>query len=350
MPKLLLSFTASTLALLTLLAGNTALAQDSRWFRVELLIFTNQSAPDAPAGAAIAEQWDATPPLTYPDAARFLIDPAQVRNNAATYPGTSELDQYGRQIIVLPAAPGPTSTSQPVTANRPGLPRPFVQLPNSYQEFRGKAAVMQRSGGYNVLFHQTWVQPVPPEGRALPIVLDRSGDTGQWSRLQGSIKLYLSRYLQVETNLWLNTDGAYLPGTWRMPAPPLGPPALVIEEPFPELDQATPDSVQLSSQTVPGQALPAIAATAVPAATDQAGNLLQPVVSGPGAVAELDEEALQALGPVYPYRHAVLLEQKRRMRSTEVHYIDHPLFGLVIKFSPITAEELQAVALEQGSL
>lgn len=324
MPKLVPLFTAPTLALLALLAGNTALAQDSRWFRVELLIFTNQPAPDAPAGAATAEQWNALPELAYPDAARFLIDPAQVRENAATYPGRSELDQYGRQIIALPGVPdnaqalGPTNAAQPVTANPSSLPRPFVQLPVSYQEFRGKAALMQRNGGHNVLFHQTWVQPVPPEGRALPIVLDRSGDTGQWSRLQGSIKLYLSRYLQVETNLWLNTDGAYLPGTWRMPAPPLGPPALVIEEPFPELDQA--------------------------------GNLLQPVVSGPGAVAELDEEALQALGPVYPYRHAVLLEQKRRMRSTEVHYIDHPLFGLVIKFSPITAEELQAIALEQGSL
>jgi hypothetical protein len=38
------------------------------------------------------------------------------------------------------------------------------------------------------------------------------------------------------------------------------------------------------------------------------------------------------------------------MRSSEVHYIDHPLFGLVIKFSPITEEELRAIALEQGPL
>ena len=323
MPKLLSSFTASTLVLLTLLAGEAALAQDSRWFRVELLIFTNPSTPEAPAGAAIAEQWDATPPLAYPDAARFLIDPAQVRNNAATYPGTSELDQYGRQIIVLPAAQGLSSTSQPVAANPPGLPRPFVQRPNSYQEFRGKAAVMQRSGGYNVLFHQTWVQPVPPESRALPIVLDRSGDTGQWPQLQGSIKLYLSRYLQVETRLWLNTAGTYLPGNWQMPAPPLGPPSLVIEEPFPELaaSPTMPDSAQPPSQTLPGEAVVAV-----------------------------EEEVLLETGPLYPYRHAVLLQQKRRMRSNEVHYIDHPLFGLVIKFTPVTAEELAAIALEQGPL
>ena len=111
----------------------------------------------------------------------------------------------------------------------------------------------------------------------------------------------------METRLWLNTGGAYLPGTWQMPAPPLGPPSLVIEEPLPDLpamSQATPASSQPPAQA----------------------------------------------GQVYPYRHAVLLQQKRRMRSNEVHYIDHPLFGLVIKFTPVTAEELAAIALEQGQI
>ncbi len=28
------------------------------------------------------------------------------------------------------------------------------------------------------------------------------------------------------------------------------------------------------------------------------------------------------------------------MRSTEVHYIDHPLLGVVVKISPVTDEEL----------
>ena len=55
-------------------------------------------------------------------------------------------------------------------------------------------------------------------------------------------------------------------------------------------------------------------------------------------------------GPVYPYRHAVLVQQKRRMRSNEVHYIDHPLLGAVIKFTPVTADDLAAIAAEQPLL
>jgi hypothetical protein len=52
----------------------------------------------------------------------------------------------------------------------------------------------------------------------------------------------------------------------------------------------------------------------------------------------------------YPYRHAVLLQQKRRMRSEEIHYIDHPLLGIVVTLTPMTPEELEAQALQQGEL
>ncbi len=55
----------------------------------------------------------------------------------------------------------------------------------------------------------------------------------------------------------------------------------------------------------------------------------------------------QAQGPLYPYRHAVLLDQTRRMRSGEIHYIDHPLLGVIIKFTPVSGEELAAIAASQ---
>ena len=50
-------------------------------------------------------------------------------------------------------------------------------------------------------------------------------------------------------------------------------------------------------------------------------------------------------GPVSPWRHAVLMQQKRRMRSQEVHYIDHPMLGVIVKLMPLNAEELEDIAL-----
>ncbi|RLA50069.1 MAG: hypothetical protein DRQ65_09410, partial [Gammaproteobacteria bacterium] len=117
----------------------------------------------------------------------------------------------------------------------------------------------------------------------------------------------------LETNLWLNTPGDYLPGVWRMPPPPLGPPSLIIEA-LPEPESLTGD---WASEPEP---------TSLP--------------EGAGELTVTDEE----LGPVYPYRHAVLLQQERRMRSTEVHYIDHPMLGVVAKLTPLTAADLEAMA------
>ena len=196
------------------------------------------------------------------------------------------------------------------------LPTPFIALPAAQREFNGKAAYMQRSGRYQTLFHQSWAQPVLRKGSALPFILDRSGDTGQWSRLQGSVTLHLSRYLHLETNLWLNTSGDYLPGEWRMPAPPLGPPSLIVERCRRETSEGFGEQWEASTE------------------------------------AEWHEPELgaeESWGPLYPYRHAVLLQQKRRMRSTEVHYIDHPKLGVVIKLTPLTEEDLEIMAQDEAA-
>lgn len=302
--------TLSTIAsLLLLVASAVEVAAADRWFRVELLLFSQQQSRGS-------ENWDPTPLLAYPPRARFLIEPDRVSDNQAKQQAQGVLDQYGRQIFALSKDPMTApigATGEPnesLLANAPPLPTPFRVLPASQREFRGKAAYMQRTGRYTTLFHQVWLQPVADSNRAVPLILDRSGDSGEWPGLQGSVTLYLSRYLHLETNVWLNTAGDYLPGEWQMPAPPLGPLSVIVEQP-PEPK------------------------TAPPVAEQQPGTH-----SGkPGdAAIELDP------GPVYPYRHAILLQQKRRMRSNEVHYIDHPLIGLVVKLTPVESEDLALLA------
>jgi hypothetical protein len=207
-------------------------AQTESVYKVELLVFSY------PLGGT-AEQWDATPDLAYPKLKHFLT---------------------------LPGDPTATAlTAGPAT------------LPSTQREFAGRADSMQRSGRYRILFHEAWIQPMVEQSAALPIVLDRSGDGGQWPALQGSIKLYTMNDLYLETNLWLNTQGEYLHSTWRMPPPPLGP-------------RFVESSSAISEQT--------------------------------------DKD--------YPYRHAVLLQQTRHMRSGEVTYIDHPMIGVVVKITALS--------------
>ncbi len=346
MPKLIALLTSS-IVVVAALTSNSAVAQDYRWFRVELLVFTNQ-AQSEPVGAASAEQWDAIPELAYPLAARFLVDPERVARNEAKYAGESLVDKYGRQIIRITKGyasgggqpPAPVM-SEPVPAGAgETLPRPFVILAEGYQEFRGKASALQRSGRHSLLFHETWVQAVGPEANSLPIVLDHSGDDQRWPPLQGTVKIFLTRYLHLETNLWLNTPGEYLPGTWQMPAPPFGPPSLVIEE------EGVVD-IAAAIAGVQAGAPPTGAAESAGGATAATADNVPAMNTAGGEAGQLAAGAEQALGPVYPYRHAVLLEQTRRMRSGEVHYIDHPLLGVIIKFTPVSADELAAIAASQ---
>ncbi|MBT4520616.1 MAG: hypothetical protein HOC23_11470, partial [Halieaceae bacterium] len=75
----------------------TALA-DQKWYRVELLVFSQFARGST-------EQWQPTPVLGYPPAARFLIDPLRVANNLAQYEATSVVDEFGRQILTLNPEP-----------------------------------------------------------------------------------------------------------------------------------------------------------------------------------------------------------------------------------------------------
>ena len=326
---------------LGLMATCSALAEDPRWYRVELLIFSHQSG-----SAASSEQWNPTPALGYPDTGRFLVDSQRVTDNLALYDATSVMDDVGHQTLtVIPPPPEnedgvekkipdlelESDTAQYVDPNGPSLspevlpttPSPYVTLANAELEFRGKAAYMQRSGRYKTLFHETWLQPMIEGEEPRPIIVDRSGDAQDWPLLQGSIKFRLSRYLHLETNLWLNTNGDYLPQGWNMPEAPLGPNSLtIVYPPEPELE-LEPDLV------------------------------IEPIKTGFYTIEgeeEIEGEVLEPLGPVSPWRHAILLRQERRMRSTEVHYIDHPMLGVVVKITPVTEEELQERATAEHAL
>ena len=286
MPDQLLAQFSLPLVCAALLFPLSIEAKTDTWYQVELIVFSHPAGNDA-------EQWDATPNLAYPSASRLLADEVSTP-----------------VVISQPEQAAPTAPLQPAA---------FTILPSSQQALRNKAAAIQRSSRYQILFHEAWNQQMTDQANALPIVLDRSGDGGAWPELQGTIKLYVARYLYLETNLWLNTRGEYLPGSWRMPAPPIGPSSLIFEAPEPELELEQPQRETITA--------------------DPAIDLEYQRV--PSTLITITESA-ETLEPIYPFRHAVRLHQTRRMRSGEVHYIDHPMLGVIVKITPLPDPRSQA--------
>jgi len=365
--------------------GNTAPAQSAErenadtWYRVELLVFRQPGD----AGLA-AEAWQPEPELTYPAGYRFLIDRDLADLRRRAFRGShSRFDKRGRQQLSLPEPrhadspelstlksdrvqappfgrdiprPGEASVlpdtaleapagddvsaepgALPIEPGRPDAsldtgdagtplpaPAPYTLTPTKLRELNRDASRLQ-SSGYGILFHESWVQPVADEAAANAIILDRSGDpdVDTWPELQGSITLHLSRYLHVTTQLWLNTDGDYLHPHWRMPEPPRSPPSLVVT--LPSLDawyarhdegMRAPEVTRPDARLAPPEPAPPAGATATAATKDADES------------AETD----------YPWRHAIPLQQSRRMRGGELHYLDHPVLGVLIKLTQLDAE------------
>ncbi|MFV0477431.1 MAG: CsiV family protein [Parahaliea sp.] len=288
--RLLISIT-----LLGCLLSTQVLAEKGQWYRVELMIFTQGGST-----ALNQESWELAPQLNYPERYRFLIDPGQIRQRRNQYPDSlSKIDSMGRQIIEAPTQhlPARTDPNIPVSTSPPEETKPlrqpsaFVLRPHSERSFPG--SYMQRQGGYQILFHESWLQTLSHLSASRSIVIDNSGNDQRYPQLQGSVHLYNNRFVQLKTNIWLNTQGRYLPESWQMPAPPLAPASLI--------DQTATD----------------------PAAAT--------------------EDAPQT-APPYPFGHAIALKENQRIRTGEVHYIDHPVLGVAIKLTALTAQDLDSLA------
>lgn len=257
------------------LASFAALAQEGepRWYQVEVVVFLNQTA-----GSVSREDWSRDP-------------------------GRPEL----RDAVTL----------QPIPEAAAGL-MPFQLLAPDELELGGVADKLHRSGHYRALLHSGWRQPVAedqgnfppvlidaplaapvaeepaatPPGDAVPRPLAPAETTfGQspvrpQAGVEGTIRLRVSRFLHLDVDLLYRKELPLLP----------------------EMTQ-TPSDADAGAQAA-GNAAPQ--------------GAQQPFVSGLMA-------DFMGLAKTFfqPYR----LTEQRRVRRDELHYFDHPQFGIVAKVS-----------------
>lgn len=220
--------------LLFAISSTPLLAQS--WYQVNIVVFENRAATD---GGEVLQQ---------PDGAQFSKPDNAVDIDAIAEGG----DENGFQRTTI--------------------------VDN---EFSGVVASLQRSSSYKVLLVKSWRQPGLERNAAIPVVV-RGGETyGPHTRLEGTIRLVLSRYLHLETDLWL---GDY-----------------ALEQPL--------TSAEASLEAKPN---PHVGGDVTPEGTAD-------------PVAE----------PFYVPLEQVRLQESRRMRSKELHYIDHPRLGVIAKIIPL---------------
>lgn len=158
-------------------------------------------------------------------------------------------------------------------------PTPFSRIPEGKLRLRQEAERFSRAKDVDLVLHLGWYQPGLPEekAKAVHIVSDAmvtaSNGAGVQPKIEGTLRLILSRYLHLESDM-------------------------VLREALPEKSLDLPDY--------------------------RAGT---PQSNEDDTVATIPRSNSQS----YQVYH---MEESRRMRSGEIHYLDHPLFGIVALVSP----------------
>lgn len=226
----------------------------------------------------------------------LIVFARQIDNSQEYWPTNIQLS-YPINWVAL-KKPGESSAdgSPPVDSSR----QPFSILPDSDKKLLNHANALKRNSRYRVLFHNSWRQFIGKQTKAPAILISGGGTYDGYHELEGSITLSVAQYLKLETNLWLSQfeiNRGQAPGEWpQIPKMPN-----TVGEETSEME----DPNLLPSEQWPNQ-------------------------SG----LEDQESALSDINRTHLTQRIALMKQERRMRSREIHYIDHPLFGLIIQITP----------------
>ena len=231
-------------------------------------------------------------------------------------PHRNERD-YIIEVLIFSQKPGESSTELPgrphsyLPIEEPAIrigPSPaWTQLSKvlgpSYQPQEvllvREAAALERNKDYRLLFHEAWRMRLVAEANSLPLLVEGGDYFDGMPELQGKLKLSVARYLHLETDLYLNTF-----------------------EPLPEAAEGSVEEILQSGRSNP---------------------LARKLNDLPVSVEALEPDALRhgsrLIAGRYQVKDSAGMHQRRRMRSGDLHFIDSPYLGLLIKIERAADED-----------
>ena len=245
------------------------------WYQVEMIVVARKDDTGQ-------EHWPSNITLRYPGDWVELKDPNATEMNGTTDNSASSI------------APTVDLTKEA-----------FYVLPASERQLNAQAQKLQRSARFEVLFHNAWRQVITNKKASKAILINGGQTFGQHQSLEGSIRLSVATYLELQTNLWLAqfdvNVGQEITQAW--PEIPLRP----------NHTAATINNLSLDSE--------------VEAELEQALANETPQWSN----GNFDANAAVPEADNFVTRQIILLQQERDMRTSEVHYIDHPALNVIIQ-------------------
>lgn len=247
------------------------------WYQVEMIVVARKDDTGQ-------EHWPSNIKLRYPGDWVELKDPTATDINTATEGG------------------GTSSVAPSVDLTKEA----FYLLPASERQLNAQAQKLQRSARFEVLFHNAWRQIITNKKASKAIIINGGKTFGQHQALEGSIRLSVATYLELQTNLWLAQFDVNVGQEITQPWP---------EIPVrPNLTTAAMSNLSLDSNLELEQAL-----------ANENTQWSNGSFDANAAAPETDN---------FVTRQIILLQQERDMRTNEVHYLDHPALNVIIQVTP----------------
>jgi len=209
----------------------------------------------------------------------------------------------------------------------------FTPLPQSERKLGPDAYSLNRTGVYKVLFHKAWLQPGLAPAKAPWVNIDISDDN---TALSGSLRVYLSSYLHLESNLWHVSYGSGFqsPGTEALSIEPSNDESLSENSPLDPTAAITLPHAEITPW--PRPPTPALSTPA--SSTTELMDTINSNGDGTLATGKLMSAENSPFNPMQrKIEDIILLKQASRLKLNKLHYFDHPKMGLLLKISRATA-------------
>jgi len=280
--------------------------EPEQWFQIEVLIYEHNEP------ALTGENWPLVTELVHPADAVNLVLPHRIdESEQASATGLTDRPTTDDSQVLNPVE---------VVEDKTQLPAAFEQLDASLLNLAEAAEKLKRSRHYTLVTHQAWQQPVFSKVTAKPVYL---------------------------TNKPLEyIDETLAPEEAEINASALGLDAVLLEPLESDaIDQPPIDPEQLSSDDT---------LDAYPLDENEAFEITrEPVILEGFVTVSLSRYLHMKLDLLYHNPEVYLAEQiannqpgetvieyfplkeSRRVRSKEIHYFDHPYFGVIATITPV---------------
>jgi len=340
-------------------------------YRIELIIFTNRNNLDAFSDnddSAVAEDWSASLELSYPDKLVFLhparpepvVPKAPESTIEITPPQREELIETIPESEVILVQEDTRTEVEKALASLPLL----EYLDSETHLLKDMAKSIGRRSNHQILFHQAWHQELGAAEIAPSIPISGGETFDNHRELEGSIKLNKDRYLHITSDLWLTQYVLRNDAQWdKFTAEPTENSLLAAKiidvNRVPDFPL---DVIRIAEDTAIREAAlaklledEALYEFSLEQDSSSENAPLRPLPFDDDVIDEsLESEALEADVEVlvteatelsfdlFEASKTYVLKEHRKMKRAEVHFLDHPMMGLIIQITkyevPVNAE------------